>query len=418
MGPTPTYCPRAHQTFLHVHRRRFTVAVWHRRAGKTVWAINELIGTALRKPGSESAYISPTYVQSKRIAWRYLKHYAKPYEFIFNEADLVATAPNGSVIYLLGAANADNIRGIGLDDCVLDEVAQIPETAWTQVIRPALSDRMGKAIFVGTPQGQNNLFWRLWERAPSLPDWCRQMLIATDTTAIDPAELEQMRTEMRKSDFAQEMLCDWHAAIRGAFYGDEMTAAEAQGRIGNVPHDKSLQVHTSWDLGYDDLTVVWCWQLMGAKICALECMAFEQTALPDIIEHLSKKPYRYGKHFGPHDLKVHEFGSGRTRYEIAQSLGFHFTVAPKWPIRDGIEATRSLLSRMWFDRTLCREGIEALRLYRTEYNEITRVYCLTPLHSWESDYADAVRYFAICFQEGLDARSQPLDYSRLDRMVV
>jgi hypothetical protein len=264
-----------------------------------------------------------------------------------------------------------------------------------------------------------NPFYRLYELAGSAPGWCRQLLTVNETNAIAPEEVEVLRSELSKADFAQELLCDWSAAVRGAYFGEEMTDAEKSGRITACPYDKTKAVHTSWDIGFSDLTVIWYWQLDGAAVRAIRCDAFEQTALPDILHHVRQLPYqKWGRHFGPHDLKVTEFGSGRSRLEIAQSLGFTFTLAPNQPVRDGIEALRSLIPQMSFDRVACREGIEALKLYRTERDEVKQVYKLSPLHDWTSHYADSARYFALCYRAGLDDSVRKLDFSKRDRLVI
>jgi hypothetical protein len=268
---------------------------------------------------------------------------------------------------------------------------------------------------IGTPFGMANQFYEFFRDAEGKPDWFRQLLTYRDTDSLSPDEIEALKRDMLEEEFAQEFECDWNAAVKGAYYGKLMAAAEREGRITRVPHDPALPVHTSWDLGMADLTVVWCWQVLGAEIRAINCLAFQGTGLPEVVRALGALPYQYGKHWVPHDAKVRELGTGRSRLEMAQALGMRWDVAPEVGVANGIEATRAILPRVWFDREKCREGVEALKTYRTEWDDLRRVFKLAPLHSWESHYADAVRYFAVSTQ-GKDPQYTPLDYSKLDRM--
>jgi hypothetical protein len=398
--------------------KRFNVLVVHRRAGKTVLAILWLIWRVAPIKNGRGAYFAPLYNQARRVAWDYLKRYAGAIPgTVFNESELKATFPNGAVVYLLGADNPHAIRGIGLDACVLDEVAQMGPSVWREVIRPALADKGGYAMFIGTPFGMANQFYELWRDADTLQDWARCYLTVEETGCIAPGELDALRREMSQEEFAQEFLCDWSAAVKGAFYGKEMAEAERAGRVGRVPYDKALPVHTSWDLGFADTLVIWLWQVAGAEVRAIRCLSFQATALPDVVAELRRLPYNWGTHYLPHDTKVRELGSGRSREEVLLGLGLRPTVVPEVGVASGIEATRALLTRSWFDREGCGVGVEALKTYRTEWDDLNRVFRKQPLHSWESHYADAARYFAVGTQ-GKTNDWSPIDYSRYDRAVI
>jgi hypothetical protein len=261
----------------------------------------------------------------------------------------------------------------------------------------------------------SNQFHDLWAKAADLPDWHRCLLTPAETGAIAEAELEALRREMSEEEYAQEMLCSWSAAARGAYFGREMVEAEASGRIGKVPHDPLLPVHTSWDLGIGDLTVIWYWQSAGAEVRAIRCEAYQSMGLPDIIARMPKA-YRYGEHYAPHDAKVRELGSGKSRQEIAHTLGLKWTICPEIGLASGIEAARGLIPRVWFDREGCGDGVEALKTYRTEWDDVHRVFSGKPLHSWESHYADAFRYFAVS-RQGKTPSRRP-DFTQMDRMVI
>jgi len=409
---------RPWQSALWPQLKRFNVLVVHRRAGKTVLAILWLIWRVAPIKNGRGAYFAPLYNQARRVAWDYLKRYAGAIPgTVFNESELKATFPNGAVIYLLGADNPHAIRGIGLDGCVLDEVAQMGPAVWREVIRPALADRQGHATFIGTPFGMANQFYQLYRDAEALPDWHRCYLTVHETQAIREDELVALKREMSEEEYAQEFLCDWSAAIKGAFYGKEMAEAERAGRVGKVPHDKTLPVHTAWDLGFADTLVIWLCQVAGAEVRAIECLSFQATALPDVVAELRKRPYNWGTHYLPHDTKVRELGSGRSREEVLLALGLRPTIVPEVGIAAGIEATRALLPRVWFDREKCGAGVEALKTYRTEWDDVHQVFRKQPLHSWESHYADALRYFAVGSQ-GKSPDWGPIDYRKYDRAVI
>jgi phage terminase large subunit len=417
---TLPYKPRIYQRQAYDRLRRFNVLVWSRRTGKTVFAVNWAIRKLIEcsRPDARVAYIMPTYKQAKRVAWTYLKTFTAPIPGMrYLEQELRAVFPDGREFWLLGGEDCDALRGIYLDAVVCDEFAQLPPQLWGTVLRPALADREGGALIIGTPFGMANQFHQFYVQAQGLTGWYRSLLTCRDTDAIKPDELEQMRREMTPEEFEQEMMCSWTASVRGAYYAKEMAQAETEGRLSRVPRDPSLPVHTSWDLGMANQTIVWLWQSVGAEIRAIGCRAYSGTGLPSIIADLQGLKYSWGRHYAPHDAKVRELGSGKSRQEVASILGMHWTIVPQVGLQSGIDATRTMLARCWFDAEACKDGIEALRLYRTEYDDERRVYSLTPLHDWTSDYADAARMYAVGSQ-GKDPSWAPLDYRELDRAVI
>ena len=417
---TLPYRPRIYQRQTYDKLRRFNVLVWSRRTGKTVfsinWAIRKLIECKL--PDARVAYIMPTYKQAKRVAWTYLKTFTAPIPGMrYLEQELRAVFPDGREFWLLGGEDCDALRGIYLDAVVCDEFAQLPPSLWGTVLRPALADREGAALIIGTPFGMANQFHQFYVQAQQLPGWYRSLLTCNDTDAIKPDELAALKREMSPEEFEQEMMCSWTASVKGAFYAKEMAVAEREGRITRVPREPLLPVHTSWDLGMANRTVVWLWQTVGAEIRAIGCRAYSSTGLPSIIADLQQLGYSWGSHYAPHDAQVRELGSGKSRMEIALALGMRWTIAPQVGLQSGIDATRAMLSRVWFDAEACKDGIEALRLYRTEYDDERRVYSNAPLHNWCSDYADSARMFAVGSQ-GKQPGWGKLDYREYDRGVV
>ena len=197
---------------------RFSVLVAHRRFGKTVGVINQLVKAAMtaKRKDSRYGYIAPYRNQSKAIAWDYLKRYSAPIPGIkINEGELSIEYPNGSRIRLFGADNADALRGMYFDGVVLDEIADMKPDVWGEIIRPALSDRHGWAVFIGTPKGQN-LFFELYQQAMTTPEWYAGMFRADETGVIDEKELAALRSEMSENQYRQELLCDFTAAVDDA----------------------------------------------------------------------------------------------------------------------------------------------------------------------------------------------------------
>lgn len=398
------YEPRKQFMPLHLRDTRWAIVVAHRRAGKTVACVNDLIKEAACciKPNPRFAYIAPQLNQAKDIAWQYLLEYTECFgaERKVNASELWIELPNnGARIRIYGADNPDRLRGIYLDGCVLDEFGDMNPTVWTQVIRPALSDRKGWAIFIGTPKGKN-VFYDLWQNAETDEDWSRLMLKATETKLLDDKELNDARRMMSEEEFAQEYECSFEAAIRGAYYGRELSEADDAGRITNVPYDPALPVHTAWDLGMSDSTVVWFIQAHGGETRWIDCLKGEGVGLDWYVKQLQDKPYIWGNHYLPHDVRVRELGTGKSRLEILQELGLrNIEIAPRMDIMDGIQALRLLLPRSWFDKANCKTGIEALRMYRRIYDDKRQEFQSHPYHDWTSHYADAARYFAIAHRE-------------------
>jgi hypothetical protein len=401
------YAPRRAFLGLHSRKQRWGIAVAHRRAGKTVACVNDLIKAAATsdKPNPRFAYIAPQLNQAKDIAWQYLLEYTDCFgpERKVNASELWIELPNnGARVRIYGADNPDRLRGIYLDGAVLDEFGDMDPTVWTQVIRPALSDRKGWAVFIGTPKGKNT-FHQLWTLAEDSADWFQLELKASKTGLLDEAELSDARKMMSADEYAQEYECSFEAAVRGAYYGKEMNDAEE--RITGVPYDPRLPVHTAWDLGVADSTVIWFVQVAGRETRLIDVLKGEGVGLDWYAKRLQERDYVWGNHYLPHDVEVRELGTGKSRKEVLAGLGINATVCPNIPLADGIQAVRMLLPTCFFDKAKCKDGIEALRMYRREYDEKRQEFRTHPLHDWTSHYADALRYFAVGHRDRIAARS-------------
>jgi len=418
-GPTERivipYSPRSQFLPFHNRKQRFACIVAHRRAGKTVACINELIKGALSCPLPEPrfAYVAPFYAQAKDVAWSYLKRFSAPIPgAVPNESELRVDYPNGGRVRLYGADNYDRMRGGYLDGVVPDEYADMDPRAWTEVIGPMLSDRKGWAAFIGTPKGRN-AFCEMYEKSRTDSDWFSLMLKASETGLIDADELARWKAEMSEDQYAQEFECSFEAAIVGAYYGREMADVEKEKRIASVPWDAAVPVHTSWDLGIGDSTAIWFLQAVGKEVHAIDFVENNGVGLDWYCKELRDRPYTYGSHVLPHDASARELGTGKTRVETLESLGLKdIRVQPIQSVDDGINATRLLLRRMWFDGNKCARGVEALRQYRRKYDEKRKTFLPHPLHDWTSHPADALR--TVSLSDVLEPAGQwagPLNYS-------
>jgi hypothetical protein len=397
------YRPREYQLEVHKSRKRFSVLVCHRRFGKSVLSINELIKTAADKPRSLCAFIAPTYRQGKSIAWEYLKFYTQPLLKIGgtrNESELRIDLFNGSRIQIFGADNPDSIRGLGFDAVVLDEYAIMAPRVWTEIVRPAVADKLGWVLFIGTPMGHNQ-FWEVYDYAlRGHDDWYGKLYRASDTKVIPVEELEQARSIMTPEQYEQEFECSFTAAVSGSYYGRLITKAEKDGRIGNVPIDDNVGVETWWDLGIGDSTAIWFAQRVGQEIHLVDYYETSGESLAHYADVLNEKNYSYTSHIAPHDIMARELGTGKSRLEVANELGINFDIAPKLEVDHGIESVRNALPFCYFDREKCKVGLDALRQYRKQWDEKNQVFKNKPLHNWCSHAADSFRYG--CVAEPID----------------
>ena len=403
------YKPRELQAEMHTSVKRWNVLVMHRRFGKTVWAVNHLIKYALtcELPRPRVAFIAPTFTQAKRIAWDYVKYYASVIPGVsFNETELRVDFPNGGRLMLLSAENPDSLRGIYLDLCVFDEFGMQNPRVWGEVVRPALSDREGAAVFLGTPAGHNH-FFDLLEQAKSetangSDQWYHKVVKASESNLVKAEALEAAQAQMTPEQYEQEYECSFTAAIIGAYYAKLLVDAEDSGRVTRTPYDPAYPVHTAWDLGINDSTAIWFAQVFrGGAVNIIDYYESSGVGLDHYADILKQKDYHYGDHLAPHDIEVRELGSGKSRLETAYSLGIRFRVIPKMKVADGINAARLLIPKCCFDRDRCADGLEMLRQYRQDWDDKRKVFRDHPRHDYTSHCADAFRYLAV----GLENRA-------------
>lgn len=404
------YRPR--KQFLPFHRRkqRWACIVAHRRAGKSVACVMDLIDAALRtkKQDARFSYVGPTYQQAKATIWMYLKRFTAGIPNIEQrESDLMVVLPNGAHVRLFGADNFERLRGAYNDGLVVDEYGDIDPRAWPEVLRPSLADREGWAVFIGTPKGRND-FFRLYQNAQHDPAWFSLMLRADVSGILPQSELDDMRGMMTAEQYSQELLCSFDAAILGAYYGRDIADAEAAGRIGTVPYDPILPVHTAWDLGISDSTAIWFFQIVMSELHVIDYYEASGYNVAHYAAVLSSKPYAYGTEWLPHDSMARQMGTGRSIFETLKALtNRHPRLVPKLSVMDGINATRISIGRAWFDAERCHDGLEALRAYRADYDDKAKVFHDRPKHDWSSHGSDAARYMSLAWREMQPEKPKP-----------
>jgi len=352
-------------------------------------------------------HLFPTYNQGRKIAWegmtktgrKFIDHFPKEnIEGQINNTEMRIRFKTGSVYQVVGSDNPDRLVGANPVGIILSEYALQDPRAW-DYIRPILLENEGWAVFIYTPRGRNHGY-TLLKNAQKSPKWFSQVLSVNDTEAVSEEAInEEREAGMPEALIQQEFYCSFDAALVGAYYGTAMDIALKAKRIGLFPYDSQLMVHTSWDLGVGDQTVIIFYQLCMGRIQIFDCYSMSGEGLPHYANILSsghRAQYCYGNHYAPFDIQARDLSTGRTRLETAQSLGIRFRVVPKVSIEDGIEAVRSIMSRIYWNEDKNTEHlIEAARQYRKEWDDKKRCFHDRPYHDWTSDFMDALRYLAL-----------------------
>lgn len=411
--PIETFKPREYQLpLLRALDNGYKRAVWvaHRRSGKDLTMMNYIAKAMYERVGSYY-YFFPTYKQAKKVIWdgmtrdgfKFIDYIPKELRKRTNDSEMLIETNNGSIFRLVGTDNIDAVMGSNPVGCVFSEWSLQNPQAWDYV-RPILAENGGWAAFIYTPRGKNHGY-TLLETARQYPDiWYSEVLDVEKTKAISPEVLNQEYDEIFRKDgndalYQQEYMCNFDVPIQGSYYANQLLLADKEGRISGVPYDSNALVHTAWDLGMDDSTTIWCFQVAGQEIHFIDYYESSGEGINYYIKYLRDKNYVYGRHFAPHDIAVRELGTGKSRLEVAKSLGIVFEVGKALAIEDGVQAVRNVLSRCWFDKDKCEKGLSALRSYHKEWDEDNQVFKNRPEHDWSSHGADAFRTFAVGYRE-------------------
>lgn len=412
------YQMRAWQYMQGPEEGKRAVEVWHRRAGKDLFAIN-LVATKVPERVGTYWHLLPTYKQGRGIVWNgftrdgraFLDHFPPDMVTSKNGTEMRITFYNGSNYQVVGTDDVNSLVGTNPIGCVFSEYSLHDPAAW-DYIRPILAENGGWALFIYTARGKNH-GWHMLNMAKKNPKWFHEVLVAgsngtkrPDGTPVISDDIIQDERDAGMSEemIQQEFYCSFEAPMVGAYYGQQLIRLEKEKRICEVPYEPRLPVDTYWDIGVADQCSIWFCQSYGFEN---RFIAYYENS-GEGLQHYAKllrgqienyefmADYTYGRHLGPHDLEVREFGNNATsRRETAKSLGIRFNIVPKHEVSDGIERVRNILPSCWFDEKKTERGVNALRSYRKEYDEKNKTFKDRPCHDWSSHGADAFRMFAM-----------------------
>lgn len=406
--------------------KRYFYQVWHRRSGKDKTNIADVVPRRLVTDSCLVKYVYPTLVMGRDNLWdgmgkdgfRFREHIP---DFIRegseNSTRMTIPIRNGSLFQVAGTDKPDSLRGGNPKLFVFSEWSEHDPYAW-DVVEPILRENDGIAIFNMTPKGDNHAR-AFYEFAKNHPKWFVQLLTAKDSGVYSDRELSEILEDtikrfsaMGRSEseaiayYEQEYMCSFKSPVIGSYYGEGISKAEKEGRITRVPYIETIPVDTWWDLGMDDSTTIWFVQYVGNEIHLIDYYENSGEGLTHYAQKLQEKKYIYGRHFAPHDIAVRELGTGKSRQEIAKSMGIKFEVGANLALEDGINAVRSLLSLCWFDRDKTTRGVNAMKNYRKEWDEKNKVFRNNPKHDWSSHGSDAFRTGAVGYKKQVSIQPQ------------
>lgn len=383
--------------------------VWHRRAGKDDLILHRT-AVAAHERTANYWHCLPKYEQARKAIWEAINPHsgkrrideAFPPEIRArtDNSSMVIELKCGSMWRVVGSDNPDSLVGAPPAGISFSEWAICNPSSWAY-LAPILAENNGWATFITTPRGRNHVK-TMYDMAKANPDWFAQILRAADTGAVSPELIEGQRIEYHSiygvdegdALIEQEYNCSFEGAILGAYYGREMLLVEQQNRITEVKIDENVPVNTSWDLGKGDHMAVWCWQYVAGQIRIVDYLQGQRSFIPDYCDLLNERGY-HGNDIVPHDAKVPELGSGRTRIETMVLKNRKPVLCPNHRVDDGINAVRLMLPKVWFNEATTREGCEALRQYSKEWDDDKKTFKDLPLHDWASHGADAFRYLGM-----------------------
>lgn len=377
--------------------------VWHRRAGKDLVDL-QIMAKEAAKTRHNYWFILPFYNQVRKAIWEGKTREGVPYLSFIPEAlvrkknkqEMYVELVNGSIIRFLGGDNPDSLVGAGPRGIVISEYALQKPSLW-DYLEPMLLENKGWAIFNTTPRGENHAK-EMFDAFKKRPGYYTSLLTVDDTGVVTKAQIDEVRAQGRPEELVQqEFYCSFEGALQGAYYGDLMNELDRQGKITSVPVDGQALVHTFWDLGLSDMTSIWFVQFVGREVRVVDYYEDHNKRVSDYADVLlNVKQYAYGSHNIPHDGSKRDIESLKSYQQILTEAGLvNVKVHTRTPsVHLGIMKTRAMLSRCWFDREKCKDGIWCLKNYRRAYDEDRRSFKDVPEHDLASHGADAFRLLA------------------------
>lgn len=414
--------PRPHQIGLFkaydAGTKRFCV-VWHRRAGKDSTVLNLSAKAMLERVGTYW-HLFPYQTQARKAIWNGIDSQGrKILDQVFpqeirkrtSSQEMLIELVNGSTWQLAGSDNYDSLVGSNPVGVVFSEWSLCDPNAWAY-IRPILAENDGWASFIYTPRGKNH-GWSLYNMARKSDDWYCENLTVNDTKREDGSPvitheiIDQERAEgMEEALIQQEFYGSFESQIAGAYYADQISAAKDQGRIGRLPIEPSLPVHTAWDLGIADAMSIWLFQSVGKEIRLVHYYEATGKGMEHYIQYLNQwantNGVGLGIHLAPHDIEVRELTSGRSRKDVARQMGIAFRTVQRPRVKaEGIQAVRRMFPRFWIDDERAEQGYNCVASYRREWDEKAGRFRDNPVHDWASHGADALQTLALGWRESL-----------------
>lgn len=401
-GFTPRDYQRRYMGY-YDHGGKRGVWVWHRRAGKDVTALHQTVKMAHERKGMYW-HCLPTYRQAKKAIWDgFTRDGKRIIDAVFppaivkrkNESEMLVELKCGSMVQLVGSDTIDNLVGAGPAGVTFSEFSISKPKAW-DLVRPMLAENDGWASFIFTPRG-NNHGKQVYDSAEKIPGWKRELLTIHDTNVLPASLLDEERAAgMPEALIRQEYLCDFTAALVGSVWGDLVEALEKSGAMNLFDHGTD-GVFTTWDLGMDDSTSIWCWRVGEDGIDFIDHYEAHGKPMPHYFDWVEARGYRYVKHVLPHDAKARSLqtGVGIIDQAIARFGAGMLDILPPMSLADGIQAVRWLLQRNVRFHPRTKDGVEALKQYHYAWDEEKRTFAGKPAHDWSSHTADAMRYAAL-----------------------
>ncbi len=407
---TLPYAPREYQIPTWAARHsgiKRSIKVWHRRAGKDLDDFNYTLDQMLRRVGNYW-HVYPYYAQARKAIWEGKTKDGTSY-LDFVPPELIASRDkqqmsfqlkNGSIWRLVGADNPDSLVGAGPVGVVYSEYS-LQKPSVSEYIRPMILENDGWEAYNFTPRGENHAY-KLLEMAKDNTNWYVSILTVDDTGVITQAQIDEERKQGKSEEIIQqEYYCSFKGSIEGAYFAAEMRKAALENRITDVPHDGAVPVYTFWDLGYNDTTAIWFIQAdRGGAYRIIDYYENNGESLAHYSRILEEKRQTLGYDIRPlqfpHDGDSHSVQTGKSPAQVMRDLRWQVDVLPRTNDKlVDIDAARMILNKCWFDKNRCKDGIEALKQYRKEYDENRKVFKSRPLHDWSSNAADAFMQFAV-----------------------
>ena len=405
--PHNDWRPRPHQMALWRYLAqggKRAMAVWHRRAGKDEICLHHAAVSLATRRGNYW-HCLPEYAQGRKAIWtavnphtgkrRIDEAFPPAFRENTNDNEMFLRFLNGSTWQVIGSDRYNATVGAGVAGITYSEYALSNPSAWA-FHRPMLEENDGWACFISTPRGRNHAY-EMAKYAQAQPGWFYERLTAVDTGALSAEQLAAAEAEyialhgldQGAAQFRQEYLCDWASALLGSFYAAEMAAVRDEGRITELAEpDLSKPVHRAWDLGVTDDTSVWFFQPRGAQLLIVDHLSASGVGVEwyrdEIFQRHSVRGWSHGNDYVPHDAKVKEWGTGRTRVETMQGLGLKPLLVPLASVQDGVNAVRRTLPLCVFHPRCEDSGISALEQYRREWDDERKAFKPSPHHDWTS----------------------------------